>query len=155
MATALVNPFIAFSSGNRYLKLSISDTSSGTPYCWLAEIQWKSGGTRLFPTSSSGNADYSTVADSQDNNTGTKWEISNGPYTLPHNLVFDFGGRVTIDSYSFVSPDTNSWISPTRNPKSWTVSTSPDNSTWTVVHTVTNASLPFTDLAVLGTWSIP
>lgn len=153
MPVTLVDPFVQFPTGFRYLRLNITGTQGGTAYCWLSEIKWKSGGTRVIPVSSSGPADYSTVADSQDDNLGTKWEISNGSYTPPYALVFDFGALVNINSYEFWSPDENSWRVPSRNPNSWTVAVSNDGSSWATVHAVSNANLDAIDLDLLGTWS--
>lgn len=156
MATVLLNPFIAFTSGYRYYRLNISGTKGGINKCQLSEISWYIGASRQIPTSSSGPSDYTNVSDSQDNNTATKW-FAGDSTSLPHILVFDFTTPIKLTSYSFTSGDDSSYAdgAGARNPDDWTVEGSNDGSTWTTLDTETNANLAAVNLTVLGTWSLP
>lgn len=153
MPIALLDPFLQFPTGYRYVRLTISDTKAGANPCQLGEISWYVGASRQIPASSTGNADYSTVADSQDGNASTKWYSE---HARPHVLNFDFGSKLTLTSYSFTSGDDSSYAggAGARNPDDWTVAVSNDQTNWTTISTVANANLAAVDLTVLGTWSL-
>jgi hypothetical protein len=71
------------------------------------------------------------------------WSTPNG--TTTGWLSMDFGGSIVIDGYTIKGSGTQA-----NNPRNWTLEGSNDNSTWTVLHTVTSA----TAIPANGTYSI-
>jgi hypothetical protein len=86
-----------------------------------------------------------------DNNVNTKWldlnSFAGGAQTT--TLVFDLGSPRTFNGYRWSTANDASG----RDPRSWTVSGSNDNSNWTLLHTVTLATITTTRLVSAGTWS--
>jgi hypothetical protein len=69
-----------------------------------------------------------------DRNTSTLWRSD--VYSQSGNLVFDFSTGVIIDGYQ-VDCNNSSQI---NNPRNWTFEGSNDNSSWTILHTVSQSA---------------
>ncbi len=69
-----------------------------------------------------------------DGNTGTKWCCNSN---TDRYVTCDMGRRVVIDGYTITTANDNA-SNPGRNPKSWNILGSNDNSSWTVVSSVVN-----------------
>jgi hypothetical protein len=69
-----------------------------------------------------------------DRNTSTRWQSD--VYSQSGNLVFDFSIGVIIDGYQVDCSNS----SQTNNPRNWTFEGSNDNSSWTILHTVSQSA---------------
>ena len=77
--------------------------------------------------------------------TSTGWITQTTPSSGWLSMDFGSGSSIIIDGYTIYGTDVQA-----RNPRNWTLEGSNNNSTWTVLHTVTNASA----IGPNGTYSI-
>lgn len=113
----------------------------------LAEFAVLSGTTRM--TGMTITAVNNTVSTGEepdkagDDNLNTKWYDPDG---IPVDLIYDFSSPVTATGYRWATADD----APDRDPVSWTVSGSNDNSNWTTLDTVTDFATPTARLTYLA-----
>jgi hypothetical protein len=107
----------------------------GTGVVQASEFWFLNGGSPVTPTLISGVGDNFSGGEGSDtlgdNNTATKWCNTNG---LTGYALFDFGTTVIIDGYRWATGND----APERDPISWTIEGSDNNTTWTLIDTVTN-----------------
>lgn len=84
-----------------------------------------------------------------DSNTGTKVLDFNANTNGFSRMVFDLGSAQAVNGYRWNTANDE----PARDPITWDLQGSNDNSNWTTLHTVTGASITASRGASAGTWS--
>lgn len=139
----LLNSYILSSPGYRYLKWVITDTKnfSGANSVQVAEFNIINSGTNISMTSfSATNPGGSSPGGEEppkviDGNTGTKWldfNIKSGATSYTATLIIDMGTKKVFDSYRWCTANDAT----ERDPKSWQLFGSNNNSTYTLLDTV-------------------
>ena len=91
-----------------------------------------------------------TVNNLKDANTATKWVVNTGATPLPHIITFDMGTVTAFTAYRWATANDVEG----RDPVSWTVSGSLDNSTFTTLNTQTNFATTASRLTYVGPFTI-
>jgi len=129
-------------SGYRYVKWVITDLKnfSTANSVQVSEFSLRNGGSNLSMsgatvTNPGGNNPASEGPEKLiDSSTSTKFldfNIKSSPFTS--TLIFDMGSATVFDGYQWATAND----SEERDPKSWTISGSNDNVSYTTLHTVT------------------
>ena len=162
-AQSAFSEFYGAASAYRYWRWYISGRrGADNAGIQVSEWDWMNNGSAISmptPTNPGGNSPsgptyYEDPPKVVDNSLNTKWLDFNFGGSIGTNngysiLRFDFGSPVQIDGYQWWTA--NDAIN--RDPVSWLIQRSSNNSSWTTVHTVTNASITTSRKAFAGAWT--
>jgi len=130
---------LTLSTGYQYFKFTPTTRTTGSNSVQIAELIIGKDSARIdYTGATASNPDGNNPGGENpskaiDNNTGTKWLDFN-----KKSLIIDFGKTVSANMYTFTTAnDSND-----RDPVSWTMYGSTDNSTWTTLDTRTNYATP-------------
>lgn len=134
--------FVAAGGGGisfRYYRWAITATKTPGDGTQASEFRLLVGGSPVAgtPTATLTNSTSAPGQDADKLVSGTladKWYTS---FAFGGNILFDFGSAVTADAYEWATANDSTG----RDPDTWTVGGSNDNSTWTTLSTVTAANV--------------
>jgi hypothetical protein len=110
-----------------------------------------SGSTVTISPAGASGSGSETIASLKDGNTATKWFSSiSGALALPHIITFDMGTVTEFNAYRWATAGDAEG----RDPVSWTVSGSLDNSTFTTLDTETNFATTTSRQTYVGPFTI-
>lgn len=130
---------VAHTGTYRYFKCAVTAVRTPGSACQIAEWTLFNGATSvagmLVTATNNAGASYESPVCAADLDVTSKWNNTNG---VPTTLTYDFGFTTTVTGYRFTTANDNSG----RDPAAWTVSGSPDGTTWTTLDTKTGQLLP-------------
>ena len=149
-------PVIA--TGYRYIRWTI--TAIRTPASnavQASEFNLIDGVTNVNMSGATMSADPAGAFGSGDNannlkdaNTATKWVVNTGATPLPHIITFDMGTVTAFTAYRWATANDVEG----RDPVSWTVAGSLDNSTFTTLDTETNFAVTDDRFTYVGPFTV-
>jgi hypothetical protein len=141
-------------AGYRYIRWTITAIKTpGTNAVQASEFTLVNGVTDVVMSgativaSPAGSVDPNNI---KDGNTATKWIVLTSTAPLPHFFTFDMGTVTAFTAYRWATADDVEG----RDPVSWTVSASLDNSTFTTLDTETNFATTASRQTYVGPFTI-
>ena len=141
-------------TGYRYIRWTITAQKvPGTNSVQASEFNLINGATNLdmsgatIVASPAGSVDPNNI---KDGNTATKWIVLTSTAPLPHFFTFDMTTVTAFTGYRWATANDT----PARDPVSWTVAGSLDNSTFTTLDTETNFAVTDDRFTYVGPFSV-